>query len=82
MKAVVVRELNAPVSVEDVTIDDPKPHEVLVRSVAAGLCHSDLGAIDGKVSMFPLPWCSATSRQAWSNELVARFLTSSRVIAL
>lgn len=39
--------LSRPLSVETVTLDDPRPGEVLVRVVAAGLCHSDLSVING-----------------------------------
>ena len=38
---------SAPLSVEDVTLDGPGPGEVLVRIVAAGLCHSDLSVVNG-----------------------------------
>lgn len=34
-------------SIEDLTIDEPSPREVLVRTAYAGLCHSDLHFIDG-----------------------------------
>ena len=36
-----------PLSVETVDLADPGPGEVLVRVVAAGLCHSDLSVING-----------------------------------
>jgi len=41
--------------VVEVELDDPKPHEVLVRMVASGLCHSDdhVAKADGKVGHFP-----------------------------
>lgn len=38
------------VQVEQVSVDDPTGREVLVRTVAAGLCHSDLNVISGKVT--------------------------------
>src|SRR5690606_27891478 len=34
-------------TVESLTLADPKPGELLVRVEAAGLCHSDLSAING-----------------------------------
>ena len=37
------RTPGAPVSIEDFTIDDPGPNEVLVRILASGVCHTDLG---------------------------------------
>ena len=42
MKAAVLREVNKPLEIEDVQHGDPGPREVLVRTVAAGVCHSDL----------------------------------------
>ena len=36
-----------PLAIEDVMIDNPGPHEVLIRTVACGLCHSDLHFIEG-----------------------------------
>ena len=39
-------------SIEEVSIDAPGPHEVLVRTAATGLCHSDLHFIDGS---WPIP---------------------------
>jgi S-(hydroxymethyl)glutathione dehydrogenase/alcohol dehydrogenase len=40
--------------VDDLEIRAPGPGEVLVRIVAAGLCHSDLSVIDGTIP-FPVP---------------------------
>lgn len=42
MRAAVLREVNAPLTVEEVDISEPAAREVLIRSVAAGICHSDL----------------------------------------
>jgi S-(hydroxymethyl)glutathione dehydrogenase/alcohol dehydrogenase len=47
MKAAVLYEANTPLVIEDVRLDAPKGREVRVRSVAAGLCHSDLLFMDG-----------------------------------
>ncbi|MGH3519802.1 MAG: zinc-binding dehydrogenase [Haloechinothrix sp.] len=43
-----------PLAVEDVNLAGPGPGEVLVRNIAAGLCHSDLSAVDGSRPR-PLP---------------------------
>ena len=37
---------SCPLSIEEVDLDEPKAGEVLVKIHAAGLCHSDLVAID------------------------------------
>ncbi|MCI3135052.1 Zn-dependent alcohol dehydrogenase [Phenylobacterium aquaticum] len=47
MKAAVLREVGKPLQIEDVQINKPGPHEVLIRTVAAGLCHSDLHFMEG-----------------------------------
>jgi S-(hydroxymethyl)glutathione dehydrogenase/alcohol dehydrogenase len=54
MKAAVLREVNKPLSIETVSISKPKSHEVLVRTAACGVCHSDLHYIEGKYSA-PMP---------------------------
>lgn len=54
MKAAVLRELNKPLEIEEVQISKPAPREVLIRPVAAGVCHSDLHFADGSYP-FPLP---------------------------
>jgi S-(hydroxymethyl)glutathione dehydrogenase/alcohol dehydrogenase len=48
MKAAVLREVGKPLTIEDVEIGKPGPHEVLIRTAAAGVCHSDLHFIEGK----------------------------------
>ena len=54
MKAAVLRQVKTPLQIEDVKISKPGPHEVLIRTAAAGLCHSDLHFIEGTYP-FPLP---------------------------
>lgn len=47
MKAAIFREPHQPLVVENVDIDNPKSREVLVRTAAVGVCHSDLHHIEG-----------------------------------
>jgi S-(hydroxymethyl)glutathione dehydrogenase/alcohol dehydrogenase len=47
MKAAVLFEANTPLSIEDVTVSKPTAHEVLIRTVAVGVCRSDLHFVDG-----------------------------------
>lgn len=54
MKAAIMRENNAPLIIEEVAIDDPGPGEVLVKTAASGICHSDLTVIEGGLP-FPPP---------------------------
>ena len=51
MKAAVLHEVNTPLRVEDVEIDGPGPREVLIRTGASGVCHSDLHFVEGKYSI-------------------------------
>lgn len=39
--------VGAPLTIEDVSVADPGPREVLIEVAGAGLCHSDLHFIDG-----------------------------------
>ncbi len=54
MKAAVLREVNKPLEIEDIQISQPGPHEVLIRTVAAGVCHSDLHFQNGAYR-YPMP---------------------------
>ena len=54
MKAAVLREVNKPLEIEEVQLANPGPREVLVRTVAAGVCHSDLHFQNGSYP-YPLP---------------------------
>ena len=54
MKAAVLREVGKPLQIEDVQIGKPGPHEVLIRTVAAGVCHSDVHFFEGSYR-YPLP---------------------------
>jgi S-(hydroxymethyl)glutathione dehydrogenase / alcohol dehydrogenase len=48
MQAAVFRKPHAPLTIEPVDIDKPWGREVLVRTVATGVCHSDLHVVDGQ----------------------------------
>jgi len=53
VKAAVMRANNAPVEIEEVVIDAPGPGEVLLKTAASGICHSDLHVIEGGLPMPP-----------------------------
>ncbi|WP_405744738.1 NAD(P)-dependent alcohol dehydrogenase [Streptomyces canus] len=53
-RAAVVESGGAPFTLSDIELDEPGPHEALVRMVATGLCHTDLGVASGGLP-FPLP---------------------------
>jgi S-(hydroxymethyl)glutathione dehydrogenase / alcohol dehydrogenase len=48
MQAAVFRKVHAPLTIESVEIDKPWGREVLVRTAATGVCHSDLHVVDGQ----------------------------------
>ena len=52
-KAVLCRELNKPVVVEEISVESPRRGEVTVRLAACGVCHSDLSATNGTIPMPP-----------------------------
>ncbi len=54
MKAAVLIEAGKPLQIEQINISNPGPHEVLIRTAACGLCHSDLHFIEGAYP-HPLP---------------------------
>lgn len=41
MKAAVLHEFGSDLVIEDVTVSEPAPDEVLIRTVASGVCHTD-----------------------------------------
>ena len=50
MKAAVLRELNEPLCIEEVQVDRPGLHEVLIRTGASGVCHSDVHHLEGTMA--------------------------------
>ncbi len=52
MKAAVLYEPNTPLVIEEIATKLPGPHEVLINTAYAGLCHSDLHFIEG---LYPHP---------------------------
>lgn len=51
MKAAIFHGPHQPLTIESVEIDKPMAHEILVRTVASGVCHSDLHFVDGLYPM-------------------------------
>lgn len=52
MKAAVFHGPHQPLTIEQVELDKPMPREIVVRTVATGVCHSDLHFVDG---LYPFP---------------------------
>src|SRR5271169_6416100 len=52
MKAAIFHGPHQPLTIEQVEIDEPHDHEVLVKTAASGVCHSDLHFVEG---LYPFP---------------------------
>ncbi len=52
VRAAVLRQGGQPFTVEDLELEEPRNDEVLVRVVATGMCHTDLG---GRAAQGPTP---------------------------
>jgi S-(hydroxymethyl)glutathione dehydrogenase / alcohol dehydrogenase len=53
MQAAIFRKPHEPLTVESIEVDTPGRREVLVRTAATGVCHSDLHLVDGN-GRFPI----------------------------
>jgi len=54
MRAAVLREVKGQTKCEDIKMPVPAPGEVLIKNTSAGICHTDLHAMDGHIG-FPIP---------------------------
>lgn len=55
MKAAVVRQFRAPLTIEDMTVPTPQAGQILVKYEATGVCHTDLHAANGDWPVKPSP---------------------------
>ncbi len=53
MKAAVLHAYNQPLEITEIQIDKPGRREVLIKTAASGVCHSDLHVIEGKLPAPP-----------------------------
>jgi S-(hydroxymethyl)glutathione dehydrogenase / alcohol dehydrogenase len=51
MKAAVFHGVNQPLTIEEIEVDKPMAREVVVKTMATGVCHSDLHFVDGLYPM-------------------------------
>lgn len=55
IKAAVARQVGKPLDIETIDLETPRAHEVLVRVVATGVCHTDMVVRDGHLpTPFPV----------------------------
>ena len=83
MKAAVFHGPHQDLTIEDVDIDKPQAREVLVKTAASGVCHSDLHFVDG---LYPYPAPAVLGHEAAGiveevGELVTQFQPGDHVIA-
>ncbi|GLO70903.1 aryl-alcohol dehydrogenase [Phaeobacter inhibens] len=52
IQAAIARATHSPLSIETITLGDPRPDEIVVRVVATGICHTDIAMRD---QVFPVP---------------------------
>ncbi len=52
MKAAMLRKVGEPLTIEEISISKPGPREVLIKTAATGVCHSDLHFVKG---LYPTP---------------------------
>ncbi len=53
MQAALFHGVHQPLTIEEVDIDKPMAREIIVRTVASGVCHSDLHFIEGNYPIRP-----------------------------
>jgi propanol-preferring alcohol dehydrogenase len=53
MQAAVVEEFGKPLVMKELTIPEPGPGQILVKTEACGVCHTDLHAVDGDWPLKP-----------------------------
>ena len=63
MRAAIFHGPKQPLTIENVEVDAPLDREVLLRTVASGVCHSDLHFVDGFIHIQPQR-CSDMKRPA------------------
>jgi len=83
MRAAIFTEVNEPLVVEDVTLAEPGPSDVIVNIGASGVCHSDLSFMNGTV---PLPPPAILGHEGagvveWVGSEVTRVKVGDRVVA-
>lgn len=55
IQAAVARAIEAPFTIEEVSLEEPRIDEVLVKLVATGICHTDIFMRDHKIYPIPHP---------------------------
>ena len=83
MRAAIFTEVDQPLVIEDVTLAEPGPSDVIVNIGASGVCHSDLSFMNGTVP-FPPPAIlghEGAGVVEWIGSEVTRVKVGDRVVA-
>ena len=83
MRAAVFNAINEPLNVEEIDVAEPAEHEVLVKTVASGVCRSDLHFVEG---LYPMDTPAVLGHEAAGvvevvGSRVTEFQPGDRVIA-
>lgn len=54
IQATVVEKQGSPIQVETIELDEPKTNEVLIKTVATGICHTDIAGRDMGMAPYPV----------------------------
>ena len=65
IQAAVLRKRGGPLKIESLEMEGPREDEILVRIVASGICHTDIGFCDDWDEEPTAQWCWAMRAQAW-----------------
>jgi len=55
VKAAIQYEYHKPLTIEEVELEDPGPHDVMIKMAACAICHSDVHCKHGEHGIVPLP---------------------------
>jgi S-(hydroxymethyl)glutathione dehydrogenase / alcohol dehydrogenase len=55
VKAAIQYEYHKPLTLEEVELEDPGPHDVMIKMAACAICHSDVHCKHGEHGIVPLP---------------------------
>lgn len=54
VKATIAEKQGAPIKAREVVLDEPQANEVLIKTVATGICHTDIAGRDMGVTPYPV----------------------------
>jgi propanol-preferring alcohol dehydrogenase len=55
MQAMIFKQAGEPLELTELPVPEPAPHQILIRVLACGVCHTDLHIVDGELEHPKLP---------------------------